>query len=112
MFRVIFLQLVMASLTAVLCGWFVGIRGAVSAALGAAAYLVPSFLFAVRLAVSAHRRAPSAAGFFLGEFVKVAATIGLLALAAKAYGDVHWPTLLIGLVVVLQANFLAIWKTS
>ena len=112
MFRLIFLQLVMAIVTVVICGWFVGIRGAVSAALGAAAYMAPTFLFAVRLAVSAHRRAPSAAGFFIGEFVKIAATIGLLALTAKAYGDVHWPTLLIGLVVVLQANFLAIWKTS
>ncbi|QEL66582.1 ATP synthase protein I [Oryzomicrobium terrae] len=112
MFRVIFLQLAIATVTAVLCGWFVGIRGAVSAALGAAAYVVPTLLFAVRLAVSAQKRAPSAAGFFFGEFVKIAATIGLLALAAKTYGDVHWPTLLIGLVVVLQANFLAFWKTS
>ena len=112
MFRLIFLQLVMAITTAVLCGWFVGIRGAVSAALGAAAYSVPTLLFAVRLAVSASRRAPSATGFFFGEFAKIATTIGLLALTVKVYGGLHWPSLLIGLVVTLQANFLAIWKTS
>ncbi|HJW03823.1 MAG TPA: ATP synthase subunit I [Azospira sp.] len=113
MFRAIYFQLLATVIVAALAGTFVGWRGAVSAALGGAATMLPNFLFALRLAIAARKPGgPGVAAFFIGEFVKVAATVGLLALAAKQYADLHWLSLLIGLVVALQASFLAFWKKS
>ncbi len=53
-----------------------------------------------------------AANFFIGEFLKIAATIGILAIAITGYPGMHWPSLLIGLAIVLHAGFLAFWKKS
>ena len=47
-----------------------------------------------------------------GEFVKIAATIGLLVFSVRGYSDLHWPSMLIGLGLALQAGFLAFWKKS
>lgn len=113
MFRAIFLQIGATLITAIVAGLLVGTRGAVSAVLGGAACTLPNFLFALRLR-SIHNR-PGASypvNFFLGEFVKNAATIGLMAVAVKAYADLHWLSMLIGLAVALQASFLAFWKKS
>ncbi len=44
--------------------------------------------------------------------VKIAATIGILAIAIKGYADLHWPSMLIALVVASQASFLAFWKKT
>ncbi len=51
-----------------------------------------------------------AANFFIGEFLKIAATIGFLAIAVKGYPEMHWPSLLIGFAIVLHAGFIAFWK--
>lgn len=113
MFKAIILQIGATVIVAILAGMLVGASGAVSAALGGAACILPNFLFALRLSVVARR--PGAnypANFFLGEFVKIAATVGLLAIAIKGYADMHWLSMLIGLVVALQASFLAFWKKT
>ena len=90
-----------------------GTRGAVSAILGGAACTLPNFLFALRLKSVARRPGASyPANFFLGEFVKIALTIGLLTIIVKTYADLHWPSMLIGLGLALQAGFLAFWKKS
>ena len=70
-------------------------------------------MFALRLKSVASRPGASyPANFFLGEFVKIAATIGLLVFVVKGYADLHWPSLLIGLGLAVQAGFLAFWKKS
>lgn len=113
MFRAIYLQIGATLIVAILAGMLAEARGAVSAALGGVACILPNLLFALRLNSVARRPGANyAANFFLGEFVKIAATIGLLAIAMKAYADLHWPSLLIGLVVALQAGFLAFWKKN
>jgi ATP synthase protein I len=113
MFRAILLQAAATIITAVVAGLLVGSRGAVSAALGGAACTLPNFFFALRLKVVASRPGASyPANFFLGEFVKNAATIGLLIFVVKEYADLHWPSMLIGLGLALQAGFLAFWKKS
>ena len=74
---------------------------------------MPNLLFALRLKLAA--RASSASfplNFFLGELVKIAATIVLLLFVVSVYADLHWPSLLIGLGLALQAGFLAFWKKS
>ena len=113
MFTAVWFQAGATVFVAVIAGLLAGIPGAVSALLGGAASTLPNLLFALRL--SSVTRRPGASyvlNFFLGEFLKVAATIGLLAIAVKAYSGVHWLSLLIGLVVALQAGFLAFWTRS
>jgi ATP synthase protein I len=113
MFRAIFLQVVITIVTAIVAGQVVGERGAVSAVLGGAICAVPNFLFALRLKFVANRPGASyPANFFLGEFIKVALIIGLLVVVVKEYADLHWPSLLIGMGLALQAGFLAFWKKS
>ncbi|MDR1887971.1 MAG: ATP synthase subunit I, partial [Zoogloeaceae bacterium] len=79
-----------------------------------AACILPNLWFALRLkaAASKSKGILLAAQFFVGEFIKVAATIGLLVIAVKVYPNLHWPSLLVGMMMVLQANFLAFWKKS
>jgi ATP synthase protein I len=112
MFRAILLQLGATLMTAVAAGLIVGENGAVSAGLGGGAVTLPNFLFALRLTRVAGRRGSYAMNFFLGEFIKLAATVAILLLVAKGYADLHWPSLLIGMVLALQAGFLAFWKKS
>lgn len=113
MFRAILLQVGATIITALAAGLLVGARGAVSAALGGVACALPNFFFALRLKFVANRPGASyPANFFLGEFVKVAATIGLLVFVVREYADLHWPSMLIGLGLALQAGFLAFWKKS
>jgi len=113
MFRVILLQLGATIIVTLGAGLFVGTRGAISAALGGAVSTLPNLLFALRLKSLAGRSGASyPANFFLGEFVKVVATVGLLVFVVKEYADLHWPSMLIGLGLALQAGFLAFWKKS
>ncbi|WP_301103355.1 ATP synthase subunit I [Propionivibrio sp.] len=113
MFRAILLQAGAVIITASVAGFFAGTRGAVSAALGGVACALPNFLFALRLKLAANRPGASyLANFFLGEFVKIAATVGLLVFIVREYADLHWPSMLIGLGLALQAGFLAFWKKS
>ena len=113
MFRAVLFQVGAVIATAVAAGFFAGTRGAVSAVLGGVACTLPNFLFALRLKMVANRPGASyPANFFLGEFVKIAATIGLLVFVVREYSDLHWPSMLIGLGLALQAGFLAFWKKS
>lgn len=75
--------------------------------------MLPNFLFALRLSRVAQRpKASYPVNFFLGEFIKMALTVGLLVLIVKNYADLHWFSLLGGLVLAVQAGFLAFWKKS
>ena len=113
MFRAILLQIAATAAATLGAGWFAGFHGAVSAGLGGLVCVVPNFLFALRLAKVAHSQGKSyPVNFFLGEFIKIALTVGLLVLIVKNYADLHWPSLLIGLVLAAQASFLAFWKKS
>lgn len=77
--------------------------------LGGAAAVIPNALFALRLAV--HRgRAPESypVVFFLGEFVKIGLTLGLLAWIVHWQTDVRWLPLILGLIVALKAPLFAL----
>ncbi|MBU3695181.1 ATP synthase subunit I [Dechloromonas sp.] len=111
MLRAIFLQFGAAVITAIGAGVIVGTRGLVSVGLAAFACILPNLFFAIRLLMVNNRSGASyAANFFIGEFLKIGATIGLLAIAVKGYPEMHWPSLLIGFAIVLHAGFLAFWK--
>ena len=113
MFKVILLQVVATVVASVAGGLVNGSSGAISAALGGLACVLPNLLFALRLKfVSARRGSSFAVNFLLGELFKLAAVFGLLFVIAKEYDDLHWPSLLIGLVLATQALFLAFWKKN
>lgn len=108
MFRAIFHQSVAALVVVGLAWFWVGRHGAVSAGLGGAAIVIPNLLFALNLWAAARSGRASVAGFFVGEFIKVAATLALLVIVAGAYRDLHWLALLVGLFVALKANLFVI----
>jgi ATP synthase protein I len=62
--------------------------------------------------MAARQERISPIAFLVGEFVKVAATIGLLVLIVVSWPGVYWPALLLSVIIVLQANFLALWKKA
>lgn len=112
MIRAVFLQIGATVLAALGFGVLVGTQGAISAGLGGLACVLPNAWFALRLRAVSKRGDASPANFFIGEFIKIAATIGLLAIAIKAYPPMHWPGLISGMVIALQASFIAFWKKS
>lgn len=106
MFKAVLLQLAITLVVAGLAGLWGGARGAVSAALGGFAYLLPNLLFVVRLKLAQASGKASPATFFVGELLKILATIVILAVAQRYY-DVHWLALLVGLIAALKANLFA-----
>jgi ATP synthase protein I len=113
MIKAIYLQVGATLVTALIVALAMGRVEAVSTCLGGVASIVPNFLFALRLKSLGRRPGASyPANFFVGEIVKVAATIGLLVVIIRSWGAVHWPTLLLGLAVALNAAFFAFWKKS
>ena len=108
MIKAVYLQIGATILVALIAGLIIGERGAVSAALGGAACVLPNLLFALRLrAVSKRPAASYPIAFFVGEFLKIASTVGLLATVRLVYPDVHWLALFLGFVVALKANLFA-----
>jgi len=86
-----------------------GAHAAVSALLGGAACFIPNGLFALKLAAAARRpQGTDAAVFLVGEFVKVVATIALLALIVASYRDLVWLALLVSIIAVLKSYVLAL----
>jgi ATP synthase protein I len=108
MFRAVFHQSVATLIVAGLAWLWLGLHGAVSAGLGGAAIVLPNLFFALSLWAAARSGRASVARFFVGEFIKVAATLALLVIVAGAYRELHWLALLAGLLVALKANLFAI----
>jgi ATP synthase protein I len=112
MFRVVLLQCV-AALLATLVAWALGGPAAAWSALaGGIACVAPNALFALRLAAAARRpQGTAAATFFVGEFLKVASTLALLALVVWAYRDLVWLAMIGSFIVTLKGYFIAlIWR--
>jgi ATP synthase protein I len=108
MHKAVILQLGATLLATAIAAVFFGVRGAISAMLGGLAVVLPSWLFALRLAALAKRqRATHVSAFVIGELVKVASIVGLLVLVLVLYPDVHWGALLIALILALKANLFA-----
>lgn len=105
-----------AGLLVVLPAWLLGgASSGISALVGAAAYTIPSVLFALRLLFGmAKPSGPSSATFFFGEFFKLGSAVLLLGLAVKLGQDeLVWPALLAGLIVALKSHYwLLLFKDS
>jgi ATP synthase protein I len=112
MFRVVLLQCVAALLTALVAWGLGGPAAGWSALAGGMACALPSGLCALRLAAAARRpQGTSAATFFVGELLKVASTVALLALVVWAYRDLVWLAMIAAVIVTLKSYFIAlIWR--
>lgn len=106
MLKVISLQAALMMAVAIIAGFWVGERGAVSALIGGSAYLIPNLLFVLRLEIAAAARRANVVTFVLGELSKVTATI-VIVVVAQQWIDLHWLAMLAGLFAVLQANLFA-----
>lgn len=108
MLKMVFLQLGATIAATAIAAVFFGPAGALSAALGGLACVLPSGLFALRLHFVAKRDGSAhVTAFFVGEFLKIASIVGLLVLVGLLYEDVHWGGLFIGLILALKANLFA-----
>ncbi|HSD37319.1 MAG TPA: ATP synthase subunit I [Rhodocyclaceae bacterium] len=109
MFKFVRLQFFAALLGSLLGGILFGARGASSALCGGAAVVLPGFFFAWRLTLAARRpEASHVNAFFIGQAIKIASAIGILVLVRLLFPGAHWGAVVLGLVVTLQANFLAL----
>lgn len=114
MMRVSLAQFVLTFLGAALFAVFVGQEAGLSALIGGGAYAFPTALFALYL-VLAGRRTPGRFNPYrvlVGEFVKILAVLLILGLSVRYYENLHWPGLILGIVVVVNANFIVLFKRN
>lgn len=111
MFKILLLQAAVILAVAAIAGLLAGSGGARSAAVsalaGGAAYFLPNLLFVLRLRLATATRQAGAAGFLIGEAVKLSAVIALLLFLPRMI-DVNWPALIAGLFAVLFVNLFAL----
>ena len=103
---------IIAGLLAALVAW--GLTGKQnlgwSAGYGALAVVVPAAVFARGLTGRLASLNPSTAvlGFFVWELVKMALTVAMLFAAPRLITELSWPAMLAGLVVAMQAYWVAV----
>jgi ATP synthase protein I len=111
MFKVLLLQAAVILAVAAVAGLLAGSGGArpaaISALAGGAAYFLPNLLFVLRLRLAIATRQAGAAGFLIGEAVKLSVVIALLLFLPRMI-DVNWPALIAGLFAVLFVNLFAL----
>jgi ATP synthase protein I len=111
MFRLVLLQLLMTLLVGAIAGWAGGTHAAISALLGGLCCVVPNGLFAFRLSASARKsEAINPVSFFIGEFIKIALTIGLFGAVVWLYRDVNWLALIAAFIVALKSYIILLFR--
>ncbi|HYD95092.1 MAG TPA: ATP synthase subunit I [Noviherbaspirillum sp.] len=111
MLRVVLLQFLTTVITGLIAGLIGGWHALLSALLGGLCCVVPNGLFALRLFINA--RKPGAVNpmtFFIGEFIKIALTIGLLGTVAWLYRDLNWLALIAAFIVALKSYIILIFR--
>jgi len=109
MLAAIGLQIAAVAVSVLIAGATAGWESARFLMLGGAAAIIPNALFALRLALHRNKSPESyPVVFFLGMFVKIGLTLGLLAWVIKTEPDIRWLPLLIGLIVALKAPLFAL----
>lgn len=102
--RLVFLQFLTTFVAGAIAGLIAGWPALFSALLGGLSCVVPNALFALRLFVNAQKgEKATPAAFFVGEFIKIALTVALLAAAAWLYRDLNWLALIAGFIVALKS---------
>jgi ATP synthase protein I len=111
MLRIVSLQVLATAVAGVIAALLGGIPAMFSAVLGGLCCVVPNALFALRLFAGAQRPgASSPMTFFVGEFVKIALTVGFLGAIAWLYHDLNWLALLCGFIVALKSYIILLFR--
>jgi ATP synthase protein I len=106
---IIGLQAALVVLAAGGMGVFLGACAGLSTLTGGAACWLPSALFAWRLSLALRFRPDQvAAVFFIGEFAKMLFTVLILFAMARVFDTIHWPGAVLGVIVAVKANWLAL----
>jgi ATP synthase protein I len=111
MLRIVLLQLITTVVVSVAAGLLGGKHALFSALLGGLCCVVPNGLFALRLFANAKK--PGAANpmtFLIGEFIKIALTIGLLGTIVWLYRDLNWLALIAAFIVALKSYILLLFR--
>lgn len=104
MLRLILAQLVVTLILAIIAALIGGQHAGISALLGGVCCVVPNGLFAMRLYFGALRPGTlNPMTFFIGEFIKIAMTVGMLALVVWWYRDLNWLALIVAFIVALKS---------
>jgi ATP synthase protein I len=103
------LQAALIALAALVMGVFRDTPAAWSTLAGGAACWVPSALFAWRLSLALRYRPEHVATvFFIGEFAKMLLTVLILFAMARVVHTIFWPGAVLGVIVAVKANWLAL----
>jgi ATP synthase protein I len=111
MLRIVSLQLMATAVVGFIAALVGGSPAMFSAVLGGLCCVVPNAVFALRL--FANGRRPGAANpmsFFIGEFIKIALTLGFLGAVVKFYHDLNWLAFLCGLIVALKSYIILLFR--
>ena len=97
-------QALVSVVVGLICWAVAGLSSAAWSFAGSGAYLLPNAVFALRLLLATYRPAgASPLVFFVGEFLKVGASIGLLWAIAHFGGDqVQWLAVVAGLIATVK----------
>ena len=111
MLRLVLLQLLTTVLAGAVAGMLGGMHALISALLGGLCCVVPNGLLALRLYSDARRsQSVNPMSFFIGEFIKIALTIALLAAVVWLYRDLNWLALIAGFVVALKSYIILLFR--
>jgi ATP synthase protein I len=111
MLRLVFFQLAVTLVVAVLAGLIAGPDAAWSALFGGLCCVVPNGLFALRLNWSAQRpETLTPMTFFFGEFSKILMTVVMLAAVVWWYRDLNWLALLAAFIVALKSYIILLFR--
>lgn len=113
MARIVLLQVAAAFVVALIAAAIAGLSAGLSALLGGLCCAIPNALFAARLVLSAKK--PGGANpmtFLIGEFIKIASTVALMAAVVWLYRDVNWLAFIVAFIVVLKSYFILLFRHS
>jgi len=103
------LQAVVIVVAALGMGAFRDATAAWSTLVGGAACWIPSALFAWRLSLALRYRPEQVpAVFFIGEFAKMLLTVLILFAIARMMETIYWPGVVLGVILAVKANWLAL----
>lgn len=101
------LQAVVTLLAGIITWLMISPLHALSLVAGGGSIVIPNGLLALRLRTSQPRFAPVV--LLVGEFVKIALSVGLLWLAYRWIEGLSWGALLVGVILALKALLLTPW---
>lgn len=110
MLRLVLVQLATSLVAAAIAAYVAGWPAMWSVVLGAMSCILPNGLFALRLFAIVQRGAANPMSFMIGEFIKIALTLALLAVSAWLYRDLSWPALIVGMVVALKSYLILMFR--